>query len=346
MGASTRIAPTARLVDADILIYERDLRHRRRVTKDEESWKKVSVFMGKDSASVAINEKSVREKVAHIIFEADTPAGKIFDVVIIACIVLSVLAVVLESLSSVRAHWGDELRSIEWAFTVLFTIEYGVRLITARRALAYARSFYGIVDLLALLPTWTSALIPGGQYLIAVRSLRVLRVFRVFRLAQYLRESTLLSRALWASRRKILVFLLAVLTIALVMGSLMYLVEGEERGFDSIPRAMYWTIVTMTTVGYGDISPQTATGQLLASLLMILGYAIIAVPTGIVSAEIARNPEAHDALRPASDHQLHAQPAVGHEANSCGACEAVEHQDDARFCRLCGHSLVTDNTQV
>lgn len=303
--------------------------------------------MGKDSSSVGKEQKSVRQKVAHIIFEADTPAGKLFDVVIIACIVVSVLAVVLESLSSVRAHWGEELRRVEWVFTVLFTIEYVVRLLTARRAWAYAKSFYGIVDFLALLPTWTSALIPGGQYLIAVRSLRVLRVFRVFRLAQYLRESTLLSRALWASRRKILVFLLAVLTISLVMGSLMYLVEGEERGFDSIPRAMYWTIVTMTTVGYGDISPQTATGQLLASLLMILGYAIIAVPTGIVSAEIARGPAAQDQTKTEVGHIVRDVRMESMIGAVCESCEAPEHQADALFCRRCGNELVaTSPTQV
>lgn len=285
-----------------------------------------------------------RQKLAHIIFEADTPSGKLFDVVIIGCIILSVLAVVLESLSSVRAQWGEDLRNIEWAFTVLFTIEYFLRLLTARRAWAYARSFYGVVDLLALLPTWTSALIPGGQYLIAVRSLRVLRVFRVFRLAQYLKESTLLTRALWSSRRKILVFLLAVVTIALVMGSLMYLVEGEERGFDSIPRAMYWTIVTMTTVGYGDISPQTATGQLLASLLMILGYAIIAVPTGIVSAEIARHPSPSPLEHTSSSARLEVPealvlPSDMHEPISCEQCSAHGHQRDARYCRCCGASL-------
>lgn len=296
--------------------------------------------MGPNNDSVIKNEKSLRQKVAHIIFEADTPAGKLFDVVIIACIVASVLAVVLESISSVRATWGEELRKVEWAFTVLFTIEYVVRLITARRAWAYAKSFYGVVDFLALLPTWTSALIPGGQYLIAVRSLRVLRVFRVFRLAQYLQESTLLSRALWSSRRKILVFLLAVVTIALVMGSLMYLVEGEERGFDSIPRAMYWTIVTMTTVGYGDISPQTATGQLLASLLMILGYAIIAVPTGIVSAEIARNPEDPNAKEAGASHISGNEGDIeSPQAIICGVCSAEAHQADAQFCRCCGHML-------
>lgn len=264
---------------------------------------------------------SWREKLFVIIYEADTPAGKAFDVVLIVSILLSIGVVLLESLEPVRARAGEPLRVAEWTFTILFTIEYVLRLISVPRASTYARSFFGVVDLLAILPTWLSVFFPGGQYLLAVRALRVLRIFRVFKLAHYTTEGSFILTALWLSRRKIIVFLTAVIIIVLVVGSLMYLIEGERSGFDSIPRAMYWAIVTMTTVGYGDISPQTAIGQFIASLLMILGYGIIAVPTGIVTAEMTR-------------------AATGRvRVTSCPSCLTEDHDMDAQYCKRCGASL-------
>ena len=222
-----------------------------------------------------------------IIFEADTPAGKLFDVVLMWSIILSVVAVMLDSVTAVRVQYGWLLYAIEWFFTILFTVEYALRLISVGRPLKYATSFFGIVDLLAIIPTYLSLIIPGSQYLLVVRILRVLRVFRVLKLAHYLGEANLLMQALSASYRKISVFLFTVLTLVIIFGSLMYLIEGQENGFTSIPRGVYWAIVTLTTVGYGDISPQTALGQTLAALIMILGYGIIAVPTGIVTVEMS-----------------------------------------------------------
>lgn len=265
----------------------------------------------------------LRRRLATIIYETDTSAGKAFDILLLAGIVLSVVVVLLESLEPVRARYGEPLRYAEWAFTLVFTVEYGLRLYTAHRPLSYARSFFGVVDLLSILPTWLSVFFPGGQYLLAVRGLRVLRVFRVFKLAHYLTEGSFILGALWLSRRKIIVFLAAVLTIVLVVGSLMYLVEGEASGFDSIPRAMYWAIVTLTTVGYGDISPRTPEGQLIASILMILGYAIIAVPTGIVTAEMTR------------------ATVLARREAACASCGMTDHYEDSRFCRGCGERLST-----
>jgi len=260
-----------------------------------------------------------RERVRIIIFEADTPAGKLFDVVLLALIVLSVLAVMLESVESIRAVWGRELRLAEWVFTALFTLEYGVRLVSVTRAWHYARSFFGVVDLLAVLPTYLSLLIPGAHSLLVIRALRLLRVFRVFKLAGYLGEANVLMDALRSSRRKVGVFLGTVLVLVLILGAAMYLVEGPTRGFTSIPRAMYWAIVTMTTVGYGDIAPQTVLGQVLAAIAMIVGYSIIAVPTGIVSAEL-----------------VHADRIT---TRVCPVCLSEGHPRNARFCKDCGAGL-------
>jgi voltage-gated potassium channel len=260
----------------------------------------------------------VRAKLHEIIFESDTPPGKAFDIVLLWAILLSVLAVMLESVSSIRARYGGLIRWVEWSFTVLFTVEYVLRLISVKRPLRYARSFYGLVDLLALLPTYLSVLIPGAHSLLVVRVLRLLRVFRVLKLVSFLGEAQVLLTALRASRPKITVFLGAVLSTVIIMGAVMYLVEGEKNGFDSIPRGMYWAIVTMTTVGFGDITPKTTPGQFIASVLMILGYGIIAIPTGIVSVELAAatrntvNPEA------------------------CPGCGAEGHDLDAVHCKFCG----------
>jgi voltage-gated potassium channel len=246
-----------------------------------------------------------------IIFEADTPAGKAFDVVLIVTIMLSVLVVMLDSVKHIEAAYGGLLRAIEWGFTFLFTVEYVLRLLCVTRPLRYATSFFGLVDLLAILPTYLSLVLPGTHYLLVIRTLRVLRVFRVLKLVQYLQEAQRLRRALYASRRKITVFLLTVLTLVIIIGALMYVIEGEENGFTSIPRSIYWTIVTLTTVGYGDIAPQTFLGQTLAVMAMILGYGIIAVPTGIVTVELSRT-GAHEVSTqacPALSACLRAHPA-------------------------------------
>lgn len=257
-----------------------------------------------------------------VIFEADTPLGKAFDVVLLWAIILSVAAVSLESVQSIREQYGAVLVGIEWFFTILFTIEYLLRVICVRRPLVYIRSFYGIVDLLAILPTYVSLFVVGAQTLIVIRALRLLRVFRVFKLARYVGEASVLMRALRASRPKITVFLVAVLSVVLIVGSLMYLIEGGQpgSGFTSIPKSVYWTIVTMTTVGYGDIAPQTVPGQVLASAVMIVGYGIIAVPTGIVTAEIAV------ARREVTTQR-------------CRNCGAEGHDPDAKHCKHCGEKL-------
>ncbi len=262
-----------------------------------------------------------RAHLHEVIFEADTPAGRRFDVVLLWCIVLSVLAVVLESVAPIRARFATTLRLAEWIFTILFTVEYILRLVCVGRPARYARSFFGIVDLLAIVPTYLSVLLPGAQTLLVIRALRLLRVFRVLKLVHFVDEARILARALRASSRKIAVFLGTVVTLVLILGTLMYLIEGEPHGFDSIPRSMYWAIVTLTTVGYGDIAPATIPGQLLASVIMILGYSIIAVPTGIVTVELSR----------ASQSPVSTQ--------ACPQCSAGGHDADARHCKYCGARL-------
>lgn len=256
-----------------------------------------------------------------VIFEADTTAGKLFDIILIAAILISVLAVMLDSISVIHKDYGTLLYRIEWLMTVLFTIEYGLRLSCVGRPIRYATSFFGIVDLLAILPTYLSLFCPGSQYMLVIRILRVLRVFRVFKLVQYLGEAKMLSQALKASGRKIVVFLFTVLTLVVIFGSLMYLVEGSDNGFTSIPKSIYWAIVTLTTVGYGDISPSTGLGQALASVIMIMGYGIIAVPTGIVTVELAR---VHDKTI---------------TTQACPECSAEGHDSDAVFCKYCSSKL-------
>lgn len=256
-----------------------------------------------------------------IIFEADTPAGKRFDIILLALILLSVLAVSLESVREFREAYGPLLRTAEWAFTVLFTLEYVARLATVRRPLRYVLSFYGLVDLLAILPTYVSLLVPGSQSLLVIRALRLLRVFRILKLTHFVGEARLLGAAMQASARKIIVFLGVVMTTVLIAGALMYLIEGEEHGFSSIPLATYWAVVTMSTVGFGDIVPHTPLGRLVASVLMVLGYAIIAVPTGIVTVELGM------AAKNASNTQ------------ACPECGASGHDNDARYCKRCGGKL-------
>ncbi|MCP5419958.1 MAG: ion transporter [Gammaproteobacteria bacterium] len=267
------------------------------------------------------NRSAWRRRLHEIIFEADTPAGKLFDVLLIALIVLSVIVVFLESVPDLRERNALAFRIVEWLLTLLFSAEYALRLVCVGHPWRYAVSFYGIVDLLAILPTYLSLLVPGMQSLMVIRALRLLRVFRVFKMARYLREGRVLATAIWSTRRKIIVFLLTVLTLVTIIGALMYLIEGEKNGFDSIPRGMYWAIVTLTTVGYGDISPHTWVGQLFASLVMIMGYGIIAVPTGIVTVALSRAGE---------------QPI---STQVCPACAAEGHDADARYCKYCGAGL-------
>ncbi len=230
----------------------------------------------------------LRKKLHDVIFEADTPAGKAFDVLLILAILASVFTVMIESVQGVRLEYGWLLRPLEWVFTALFTVEYVLRLYSVRRPGAYARSFFGLVDLISVMPTYLSLFLEGAQSLLVIRALRLLRIFRVLKLAHYLGEADVLKRALETSRPKITVFLIAVVNIAAIMGTLMYLIEGEEHGFSNIPLSVYWAIVTMTTVGFGDLAPATPAGQMLATILMLMGYGIIAVPTGIVTAELTR----------------------------------------------------------
>jgi voltage-gated potassium channel len=269
-----------------------------------------------------------RERIGHVIFTTESPAARAFDVALLWAIVASVVAVVLESLPAMRAAYGPTLRAVEWTFTLAFTVEYLLRLLTARRPRRYAFSFFGLVDLIAILPAYLALLLGTSPFLVVLRALRLLRVFRVFKLTRYLSEASVLGQALLASRAKITVFLTFVLTVVLVVGAVMYVVEGPAHGFDSIPTGVYWAIVTLTTVGYGDISPGTALGRVLASLVMILGYGVIAVPTGIVTTELVR----------ASDRRG-AGDAVGSGPERCDACGATRHAADARFCRRCGAPL-------
>jgi len=263
----------------------------------------------------------MREKLYEIIFGTDTPAGKNFDLILIYTISLSVLALMLDSLSGLNATWRHFLSITEWTFTLVFTIEYLVRLYCSPNRWHYARSFYGIIDLLSILPSYLSLFYPGANYLLMIRLLRVLRVFRVLKLVRYLSEANSLVRAMYTSRRKIFVFFFVVVILATIFGSLMFIVEGPANGFSSIPRSIYWTIVTITTVGYGDITPHTVLGQIIASLAMLTGYSIIAVPTGIFTAELA--------------HELQKERNL----IVCANCGKQGHDKDAHFCSRCGSSV-------
>jgi voltage-gated potassium channel len=247
--------------------------------------------------------------------------GKAFDVGLLIAIVASIVAVMLESVNTIKPQTRELLRVVEWFFTLLFTVEYVLRLSVVERPLRYARSFFGVVDLVAILPTYLSLLLPGAQSLLVIRALRLLRIFRVFKLGRFLGEQNLLLISLRRSRPKVLVFLATVLILDLILGCAMYLIEGEAAGFTSIPRSMYWAIVTMTTVGYGDIAPLTPYGQALAAGVMILGYSIIAVPTGVVTAEI------FEAAR---------QPIT---TRNCPHCTSEGHLKTSRYCRDCGELL-------
>lgn len=266
--------------------------------------------------------KRYQSRAHEIVFEADTPAGRFFDVALIVTILASVVVVMLDSVQSLSQAYGPVFHVLEWALTIIFTLEYLLRLSCVGKPLRYARSVLGIVDLLAILPTYISLVYPGGHYLLVVRLLRVLRIFRVLKVAHYIGEADLLMDALHNSRRKITIFLFAVLTLATIAGSLMYVVEGAASGFTSIPTSIYWAIVTLTTVGYGDISPVTPLGQLIATCIMLMGYGIIAVPTGIMSVEISRASERRELV-----------------VQACRECGGACYTRDANFCMYCGAPL-------
>lgn len=281
-----------------------------------------------------------RERLYQIVFESDTAAGRAFDVALIVAILASVAVVALDSIAAIHARYRLELRLAEWTFTLLFTVEYVLRLVVARDAGRYARSFFGVVDLLAILPTYVSLVFPPGRYLLVVRVLRVLRIFRVLKLTHYLGESALLVQALVASRRKIGIFLFAVLTVVTIVGALMYLIEGPAAGFTSIPRAMYWAIVTLSTVGYGDIAPITPLGQFLAAALMIVGYGVIAVPTGIVTVELAQAARGGNVPPETARRAEQARhPADASASPRCDRCGLEGHDADAAHCKRCGTAL-------
>ncbi len=266
-------------------------------------------------------KETARQYLFRVIFGTDTPAGKRFDLILIYSIFISVGVVMLESIQHIATRYWGAILLAEWFFTILFTIEYGLRIYCAPNRWRYITSFYGIIDLLAILPTYLGLFVGNMNYLIVIRLLRVLRIFRVLKLMRYLEEANILMRAIGASHRKILVFFATVLVLATVFGALMFVVEGPEHGFTSIPTSIYWTIVTITTVGYGDITPHTTLGKVIASFAMLTGYSIIAVPTGILTAE------------------LNQELMRDRRRLSCHGCHSVGHERDAKHCRFCGENL-------
>ena len=263
--------------------------------------------------------KLMKERIKIIIFGTNTPAGRLFDLILIISILLSVLFVMLDSVVELREAYGPFFNSAEWSFTILFTIEYILRIISIRLPGSYIFSFFGIIDLLSLIPTYLSIILPGAQVFSVIRVLRVLRVFRILKLIQFMGEAELLKQAMIASRRKIFVYLFFVINLVIILGSIMYVIEGEASGFDSIPRSIYWSIVTLTTVGYGDISPETNLGQTIAAIIMIMGYSIIAVPTGIVTSAMTFSDKSQ---------------------NRCIVCDDNKQSESAKFCNNCGAKMI------
>ena len=272
---------------------------------------------------------NLKNKLHTIIYEADTPMGKLFDVVLLILILVSVILVMLESVASIDTHYHDFLYFGEWVITIFFTIEYILRIITVKKASNYIFSFYGIIDFLSTIPLYLSFILAGSNALLAVRALRLLRVFRILKITRYMGEANKLNKALRDSKPKILVFLFAVLILSIIAGTIMYLVEGEQSGFVSIPVSVYWCIVTLTTVGFGDIAPVTPLGQFIAAIIMIMGYGIIAVPTGIVSAEYASK----------KTTTLDDPEYIHVNTQSCQNCNENNHHDNAEFCHKCGSTL-------
>jgi len=276
----------------------------------------------KESNTHKEHDNSIKHQLYTIIFGHNTPAGKWFDMVLIYSIIISVLVVLLDSLTVLNATYNIYFKVLEWLFTIFFTLEYAIRIYCSPNRWRYIFSFYGLVDLLSIIPTYLSLFFSEASYLLIVRLLRVLRIFRILKLVQYLGEANILGRSLLMSRRKILIFFSVVVVLATIFGSLMFIVEGPENGFTSIPKSIYWTIVTITTVGYGDITPQTILGQIIASMVMLTGYSIIAIPTGIFTAEIAQ--------------EMRRQRAI----KNCGNCARSDHEADAHYCRHCGAELI------
>ncbi|HSN60264.1 MAG TPA: ion transporter [Ferruginibacter sp.] len=266
---------------------------------------------------------SWKERLHEIIYESATPAGKLFDVTLLLLIVSSIIVVILDSSLPLHESYGSLFLVLEWSFTILFSIEYILRLVCIKKPWSYVFSFLGIIDLLAIIPGYLSFFFVGSQSLVVLRALRLLRIFRIFKLSHYLSEMQFLGVAIKGSLRKISIFMMIVLTLVIIMGSVMYLVEGGKNGFNSIPDSIYWAIVTITTVGYGDISPVTSLGKFFASIIMLMGYAIIAVPTGIVTTEMAL------AMKKKDDHLQQACPSCGREG----------HDSNARYCKFCGEKL-------
>lgn len=268
------------------------------------------------------NRRNWREALHEVIFESNTRAGKAFDIALLVLILLSILVVMLDSVGSFHRRFGHIFFVIEWIFTILFTLEYILRLICVRRPLHYATGFLGIIDLLAILPMYLSMFMIGAQSLLVVRVLRLLRIFRIFKLTHFISEMSFLGEALKSSAKKISIFMLVVLSMVVILGSVMYIIEGGDNGFESIPDSIYWAIVTITTVGYGDISPTTPGGKFIASFIMLLGYGIIAVPTGIVTTEMA---------------MLARSRKQG--TQTCPGCGKEGHDANAKFCKYCGEAL-------
>ncbi|MEH6536249.1 MAG: ion transporter [Psychroserpens sp.] len=285
-----------------------------------------------------------KNKLHEIIYEADTPAGKLFDVILLITILASIVLVMLESVNSFDEKYHVFLNVSEWVITILFSIEYIARIVTVKKPLKYILSFYGIIDLLSTIPKYISLILAGSHALVILRALRLLRVFRILKLARYLGASNQLANAIKASRAKIAVFLFAVIIASVIFGTIMYLVEGEENGFTNIPKSVYWCIVTLTTVGFGDIAPQTPVGQFIAAIIMIMGYGIIAVPTGIVSAEYTKavNDEDEDDEATISDEEHEQLKNVQLNTQCCVNCLTETHKDGADFCYKCGFELHHD----
>lgn len=271
----------------------------------------------------SIPNQKWKSRLHQIIYEADTREGKIFDLIIVGAIIFSIILVMLESVKDLDAKYHTFFNISEWIITVLFSIEYILRIISVKKPSSYIFSFYGIIDFLSTIPKYISLFIGGAHALVALRALRLLRIFRILKLVRFVGATDNLGKALKASRYKIFVFISAVLIICVIIGTIMYLIEGDPSGFTSIPRGIYWAIVTLTTVGYGDIAPHTSFGQFLASLVMILGYGIIAIPTGIISSEMTRGKG----------------QSIDMNTNSCPSCSADKHRDEAKYCYKCGEKL-------
>ena len=271
--------------------------------------------------------RNLKEKLNEIVFGTETFAGKFFDIVLIGLIVISVFCIIIDSVPEFSQKYGNILKILEWFFTICFTLEYFLRIFIAEKPIKYVFSFFGLVDFISFIPTYLTLIIPGSHYLLIIRTLRLLRIFRILKLVQYVKQGELILTALRSSKNKIIVFLFTVINLVIILGAVMYVVEGEKNGFTSIPKSIYWAIVTLTTVGYGDISPKTPIGQFIASIIMIVGYSIIAVPTGIVTHEII------DATK-------------DKEYKICPACGYKDFNMDSNYCRICGERLSKGNYQV